>query len=151
MKTQDFYGTSRSAWRRALALVAATGAIATLSACQTNSHASFDQKRPNATVLGRVKATGADGAPLMILAIDRTTGKVAHRAFLGSTYRAFAIPLQSGTYKFYACADQNQDGYCGSSEPMSAMYSLSERVNAGDTIQLPTIELGSADRVASTR
>src|SRR4051812_49278160 len=127
MKTQDFYGTSRGAWRRTLARIAATGAVAALAACQSN----VAHERPTATVLGRVKVSAAEGAPVLVLAFDRGTGKVAHRAFLESQ-RAFSMRLYSGAYKFYACADENRDGHCGGGERRSVMYSLAGEVHAGD-------------------
>lgn len=143
MKTQEFYGTSRSAWRRALASIAATGAVAALSACQTN----VAHERPTGTVLGRVRASSADSGPLMVVAIDRETGRIAHRAFLESK-RAFSMPLQSGHYKFYACSDDNRDGRCNGSESASVTYALTDRVNAGDVIQLPTFNLLREGRLA---
>jgi hypothetical protein len=146
MKTQDFYGTSRSAWRRALARIAATGAVAALAACQTP----VAHERPTAMVLGRVTVNAADGAPILVVAFDRATGKVAHRAFLESQ-RAFAMRLYSGTYKFYACADENRDGHCGSAERRSVMYSLANAVHAGEVIQLPSFRLDAPARVTAAR
>ena len=146
MNTQDFYGTTQSGWRRALARIAATGAVATLAACQTN----LAHERPTATVLGRVDASTADRAPVLVLAFDRGTGKVAHRAFLESQ-RAFSMRLYSGAYKFYACADENRDGHCGSGERRSVMYSLKDSVHAGEVIQLPSFRLGAPDRVTAAR
>jgi hypothetical protein len=146
MKTQDFYGTSRSAWRRALALIAATGAVAALSACQTN----VAHEQPTGIVLGRVRVSNADRGPVMVVAIDRGTGTIAQRAFLESK-RAFSMPLHSGHYKFYACSDDNRDGRCDGSESASVMYSLADRVNAGDVIQLPTFNLLREGRLAQAR
>lgn len=145
MKTQDFYGTSKSAWRRALAHLAATGAVVALTACQTN----VAHERPTGTVLGRVNPNGNDGA-VMVLAVERDTGKIAHRAFLGKR-SAFSMPLYSGSYKFYACADADRDGVCGSAEPRSVLYSLSNQVMPGDIIQMPTFSLGRPQTVASAR
>jgi len=145
MKTQDFYGTPKSAWRRALAHIATTGAVVALAACQTN----VAHERPTGTVLGRVNANGGD-APVMVVAVDRGTGKIAHRAFLGKR-TAFSMPLTSGSYKFYACADANRDGLCGSTEQRSVLYSLSNAVMPGDIIQMPTFRLGRSETVASVR
>jgi len=146
MKTQDFYGSSRSPWRRTLARIAATGAVATLAACQTN----VAHERPTGTVLGRVKTVGGENAPVLVLAFDRATGKVAHRAFLERS-TAFSMPLYSGSYKFYACADANRDGHCGSTEKRTVLYSLSNAVHAGDVIQMPTFRLDVSERVAAAR
>ena len=88
--------------------------------------------------------------PLLVLAFDRGTGKVAHRAFLESQ-RAFSMRLYSGSYKFYACADDNRDGRCGSSENRSVMYALADDVHAGEIIQLPSFRLRTADNVAAAR
>jgi len=146
MKTQDFYGTSQGAWRRTLARIAATGAVVALTACQTT----VTHERPTATVLGRIKACGAESAPVMVVAIDRETGRIAHRSFLESK-RVFSMPLASGHYKFYACADTNRDGRCNDSEIASVAYVLAERVNAGDFVQLPTLNLQPGNRVAQAR
>lgn len=144
MKTRDFYGTTQGAWRRTLARIAATGTVATLAACQTN----VAHDRPTATVLGRVRTTSTGNAPIMVLAVDRGSGKVAHRVFLGSG-SAFSMPLFSGNYKFYACADANQDGHCGSTELRSVTYSLTNEVHAGDVIQMPSFSLGRRQTVAA--
>ena len=145
MKTQDFYGTSQGAWRRTLARIAATGAVAALAACQTQ----VAQERPSGTVLGRVR-TFESGGPLMVVAVDGATGKVAHRAFLESQ-RAFSMRLYSGTYKFYACADDDRDGHCGATEQRTVRYSLKGNVSAGDVIQLPTFDLGRRQTIAAAR
>jgi hypothetical protein len=146
MKTQDYYGTTQGAWRRTLARIAATGAVVALTACQ----ATVVHERPTATVLGRVKTSGAANSPVLVLAFDRGTGKLANRAFLGSQ-STFAMRLYSGAYKFYACNDQDSNGHCGDSELRSVMYSLSDPVNAGDVIQLPTFRLQGSPRVAAAR
>jgi hypothetical protein len=144
MKTQDFYGTTQGAWRRTLARIAATGAVAALAACQTN----VAHERPTGTVLGRVRTSPAQSAPILVLAFDRGTNEVAHRAFLGSG-TAFSMPLESGSYKFYACADENQDGHCGSAELRSVMYTLTNEVHAGDVIQMPSFSLGRRETIAA--
>jgi hypothetical protein len=146
MKTQEFFGTSRSAWRRTLALIATTGAVAALAACQTN----VAHEQPTGTVLGRVRASNPDNGPVMVVAIDRESGTIAQRAFLESK-RAFSMPLRSGHYKFYACSDDNRDGRCDGAESASVMYALAERVNAGDVIQLPTLNLLREGRLARVR
>jgi len=132
----EFYVTSQSPWRRMWARMAATSAIVALAAGQ----ASVAHETSTATVLGRVKANPTATGPLLVVAIDRDTGRIAHRVFL-ETKRAFAIPLQSGRYKFYACSDDNRDGKCSASESTSVMYALAERINAGEVIQLPTFNL----------
>jgi hypothetical protein len=144
MKTQDFYGTSQGAWRRTLARIAATGAVVALSACQTN----VAHERPTGTVLGRVKTVGAETAPVLVLAIDRGSGRIAQRAFLERS-SAFAMPLYSGSYKFYACADANRDGHCASTERRTVLYALSNEVHAGDVIQMPAFQLDVSERVAA--
>ncbi|HTU66704.1 MAG TPA: hypothetical protein VMF52_12185 [Steroidobacteraceae bacterium] len=141
----EFYGTKIGAWRRTLARIAAAGAVVAMTACTTNAA----HERPTGTVLGRVK-TGGSAVPVMVLAVDRGSGQIAHRAFLQSK-QAFSMPLTSGQYKFYACADDNRDGRCNGSERTSVMYSLSDEVHAGDVIQLPTFTLGRSDRVTAAR
>ena len=143
MKTQDYYGTPKSAWRRALAHIAATGAVVALAACQTP----IAHERPTGTVLGRVNANGS-AAPVMVLAVDRGTGRIVHRAFLGKR-TAFSMPLTAGNYKFYACADADRDGVCGSDEQRSVLYSLSNAVTPGAIIQMPTFRLNRPETVAS--
>jgi hypothetical protein len=146
MKTQDFYGTRQSAWGRKLARIAATGAVVALAACQTN----VGHERPTGTVLGRVRASGGDTTSVLVLAFDRRTGQVAHRAFLAHG-TAFSMPLYSGSYKFYACADANRDGHCGADEARSVMYSLTNEVHAGEIIQMPTFALNRRETVAAAR
>jgi hypothetical protein len=146
MKTQDFYGTTQGAWRRTLARIAATGAVAALAACQTN----VAHERQTGTVLGRVRTTAAGNAPIVVLAFDRGGGEIAHRALLGS-HTAFSMRLYAGSYRFYACADENQDGHCGNSEPRSVMYSLTNEVHAREVIQMPTFSLGHREAVAALR
>jgi hypothetical protein len=136
MKTSDFYVTANSPWRRMWARMAATGAVIALAACQTN----VVHERPTGTVMVRVKGGGPDNGPVVVLAIDRDSGRIARRAFAESK-RVFSLPLESGNYKFYACADENRDGRCGGTETTSMMYALAGRVNAGDRIELPTFDL----------
>jgi hypothetical protein len=143
MKTQDFYGTAPSAWRRTLARVAATGAVLTLAACQTN----VTHERSTATIFGRVAADGTD-APLVVLAFERGSGRLAQRAVL-ETQRAFSMRLRSGAYRFYACADENRDGHCAGSERRSVTYSLADELHAGDIVQLPSFRLGARQRVTA--
>jgi hypothetical protein len=142
----EFYGTSQSAWRRLWTRMAATGAVVAMAACQTP----VSHERATGTVLGRVKSSGSDNGPVMVVAIDRDTGRISHRAFLEAK-RAFAIPLHSGRYKFYACSDDNRNGRCDGAENASVMFALAERVNAGDVIQLPTFNLQPDGRLAQTR
>jgi len=144
MKTQDFYGTTQGAWRRTLARIAATGAVAALAACQTN----VAPARTTGVVLGRVRANDAVNGPLMVFALDRGTGKIAHRAFI-ETGSAFSMPLQSGTYKFYACIDENRDGHCGDTELRSIRYSLADELHAGEVIQMPTFHLQRRATIAA--
>jgi hypothetical protein len=144
MKTHDFYATpGGGAWRRALASIAATGAVAALAACQAN----VTHEDPTGTVLGRVRAPATEHSPVLVLAVDRGTGRVAHRAFLGRG-TAFALPLHPGRYKFHACADANADGRCNADEALSATYSLTNEVRAGDVIQMPTITLEPREQIA---
>jgi len=145
MKTQDYYGTQQSTWRRTLSRIAATGAVVALAACQTN----VNHERPTGTVLGRVKSSSGGHSPMLVLAFDRGTGRVAHRAFL-ERGTAFSMPLYSGSYKFYACVDANRDGHCGRDEERSVMYSLRDEVHAGDIIQLPSFSL-RRETVAAAR
>jgi hypothetical protein len=142
----EFYASSLSPWRRMWMRMAATGAVVALAAGQTAAA----HERPTATVLGRVKTSARQTGPLMVIAIDRDTNQIAHRAFLEAK-RAFAIPLHSGRYKFFACSDDNRDGLCNQAETTSVMYALAERVNAGEVIELPTFILQSDRRLASAR
>jgi len=144
MKTQDFYGTTHSAWRRALARVAATGAVAALAACQTN----VAHERPTGRVFGRVHNDAAPGTPVVVFAFDRGTGQVVHRVFLEKS-AAFSMPLHSGRYRFYACADSNRDGRCGGEEARSAMYTLTNEMHAGDVIQMPSFTLSHRATIAA--
>jgi hypothetical protein len=144
MKTQDFYGTTQGAWRRTLARIAAAGTVAALAACQTN----VAHERPTGTVLGRVRTPVTEHSPVLVLAVDRGTGRIAHRAFLtGGT--AFSMRLYSGSYKFFACADANADGRCNIDETRSVTYSLSNRVQPGDVIQMPSFTLSRRERIAA--
>lgn len=143
--TQEFYGAGNSAWRRALARIAATGAVVALSACQTT----VPRDRNSGEVLGRVETGGAIASPLMVVAIDRESGQIVHRVFLGPNHRAFSIPLAAGHYKFFACADDNQDGRCNAEERTSVMYTLVNDVRAGEGIELPSIRLEDTRRVAA--
>ena len=56
-------------------------------------------------MLGRVKASGTENSPVLVLAFDRGTGQLANRAFLGAQ-STFSMRLYSGAYKFYACTDR---------------------------------------------
>jgi hypothetical protein len=146
MRTQDFYGTTQSRWRRALARAAATGAVAALAACQTT----IAHERPTGRVFGRVNNDAAPGTPVVVFAFERGTGQVVHRVFLEKT-AAFSMPLHSGSYKFYACADTNRDGRCGEGEARSALYSLTNEIQPGDLIQMPSFTLNRRARAIAAR
>jgi hypothetical protein len=139
MNDDAFYTTTRSHWRRRLAQVAASGACVALAACQTNAAVGARPGVSPGVVLGRVKAN-ADHTSLVVVAIDRDTGRVAQRAFLThSSY--YALPMSAGHYKLYAFADLDRNGLRGVDEPSSLMFSMADDVHSGERIELPTMNL----------
>lgn len=140
MKNKIIYGDVGHAWRRRLAQIAATGACAALAACQSPGIGAAKVHAPG-VITGRVKGLGTNSGPLVIVAVDRDSGRVAQRAFLarGDDY---AIPMTAGRYKLYAFADLDRNGARSVGEPASLFYSISGDVKAGDRLELPALELG---------
>jgi hypothetical protein len=126
------------AWRRTLARIAAAGACAALTACASPGIVSARSNQ--GTFTGRVKAA-ADSAAVVIVAIDRSNGRVANRTFLPKAGE-FAMPLNTGHYKLFAFADVDGNGARSRNEPTSLLYSVTNEVRAGDRIELPELELG---------
>lgn len=126
------------AWRRTLARLAAAGACAALTACASPGIVSARSNQ--GTFTGRVKAA-ADSAAVVIVAIDRSNGRIANRTFLPKA-GDFAMPLDSGHYKLYAFADIDGNGARSRNEPISRLYSVTNEVRAGDRIELPELDLG---------
>lgn len=126
------------AWRRTLARIAAAGACAALTACASPGIVSA--RANQGTFTGRVKAA-ADSAAVVIVAIDRTNGRVANRTVLPKA-GDFAMALNTGHYKLYAFADIDGNGARSRNEPISQLYSVTNEVRAGDRIELPELELG---------
>jgi hypothetical protein len=140
MFDRTFFGAMApgGAWRRNLARIAATGACAALAACA--SPGIRPARDHQGTFTGRVKAA-ADSAAVVIVAIDKSNGRVAQRAFLPEAGN-FAIPLDSGRYKLFAFADLDGNGTRSLNEPASDMFSVTNEVRPGDRIELPDLELG---------
>jgi hypothetical protein len=138
MTSKEFYGTAPSTWRRTLARLAATGAITALAACQTTGTGA--RTGPSSgVVLGRVKGN-VDQSALVVVAIDRASGRIAQRAFLArSNY--YAMPMTAGRYKLYAFADRDRNGVRGASEPASLVYSMADDLRSGERIELPAFVL----------
>jgi hypothetical protein len=126
------------AWKRTLARLAAAGACAALTACASPGIVSARSNQ--GTFTGRVKAA-ADSAAVVIVAIDRSNGRIANRTFLPKA-GDFAMPLDSGHYKLYAFADMDGNGARSRNEPISLLYSVTNEVRAGDRIELPEFDLG---------
>lgn len=125
------------AWRRTLARIAAAGACAALTACASPGIVSARSNQ--GTFTGRVKAA-ADSAAVVIVAIDRSNGRVANRTFLPKAGE-FAMPLNTGHYKLFAFVDVDGNGARSRNEPTSLLYSVTNEVRAGDRIELPELEL----------
>ena len=139
MNDNTFYTNTRSNWRRRLAQIAASGACVALAACQTSPTVGARSGVSPGVVLGRVKGN-ADQTSLVVVAIDRDTGRVAQRAFLAhSSY--YALPMSAGRYKLYAFADLDRNGLRSADEPASLMFSMADDVHAGERIELPTMAL----------
>lgn len=132
-------GTTR---RAAVMLTAAAAAIA-LAACQ-------GAPAPSATgtLVGHVKFTSKLASPIVVVAVDKSTGRVVHRAFLESN-RAFRLPMDAGRYKFFAFADVNRDGELEPNEPVSVVYSLADEIRVGESLELPTLDVKPALQYAA--
>ena len=93
-----------------------------------------------ALLLGSVGASTATESPVVVMVVNRNTGKVAQRAFLESE-RAFQIPLVPGNYRFYAFADANRNGVRDPEEAVSVAYALRNPLRAGEKIELPAFDI----------
>ena len=131
-------------------LLAAAGALA-LGACATPD-ASLTARQHDSTglLLGRVSFPSQLAAPIVVVALDRKSGKIVHRAFL-ETDRTFRMPMAAGYYKFFAFADENRDGALGAGEPSSYLYSLSNEIRARQELELPTLHVQARASVAARR
>ena len=92
-----------------------------------------------ATLSGRVLTNSS--APVVIVAVDRATGRIVHRCFLERAGE-FRMPLDPGRYGFYAYADQNRDGLRDAGDTWSPLYVLAEPLRAGDQLELPPLAIG---------
>ena len=95
MKTQDFYGTTQGAWRRTLARIAATGAVAALAACQTNVaherpiHAGSEGSRRNVQLHdGPSRRVAAAGCPAGLERVPRAHPSTTLRSPVSLSSRA---------------------------------------------------------------
>ncbi|MEO8063852.1 MAG: hypothetical protein ABI821_14020 [Pseudomonadota bacterium] len=93
-----------------------------------------------ALLLGSVSVSTATTSPIVVMVVNRRTGKVAQRAFL-ETKRAFRLPLVPGNYRFYAFADTNRNGLRDADEAVSVAYTLSTPLRAGEMIELPALDI----------
>jgi hypothetical protein len=87
-----------------------------------------------------VSASTAVASPVVVMVVNRNTGKVAQRVFLESK-RAFQMPVLPGNYRFYAFADANRNGLRDAGEAVSVAYALTSPLRAGEMLELPTFEL----------
>jgi hypothetical protein len=121
----------RAAMRRVLpALVLAMGGSIMLAACQT---------MPDVHAVCPL-AEGGIAGPFVVVARERGSGKVAHRAFIEDT-RAFAMLMDTGHYDFFAFSDLDGNGRRGPDEPASAVYALRSEIRAADLIELPSLHI----------
>lgn len=93
-----------------------------------------------ALLTGSVSASSEMSAPIVVMAVDRVTGKVVQRVFLDKN-RSFHMPLVPGDYRFYAFADTNRDGLRESGESVSVAYKLSTPLRAGEQLELPVLNI----------
>jgi hypothetical protein len=116
------------------ARIAAASMILTLAAATAWPSNSY------ALLLGSVSASTAVASPVVVMVVNRNTGKVAQRAFLESK-RAFQMPVLPGNYRFYAFADANRNGLRDAGEAVSVAYALTSPLRAGEQLELPAFEI----------
>ncbi len=136
-------GAPQRAVKAALTLVLAS-ACWSLTGCQTID---ITQPALSGVLSGRVTTPTAAGEPVVVVAIDRASGKVAHRAFL-EAQRQYALPVRSGTYKLFAFEDLDGDGALDRDEPASVLYSIATPVNANDKVEMPPLRIRAARTLA---
>ena len=132
----------RAGMRRVLpALVLAMGGSVMLAACRTmpDVHAVCPLDTTGVLV-GRVETEGGIAGPFVVVARERGSGKVAHRAFIEDS-RAFAMLMDAGHYDFFAFSDLDGNGRRGSDEPASAVYALRSGIRAAELIELPSLRI----------
>jgi hypothetical protein len=105
--------------------------LAALAAWPSNSYALLS---------GSVNGSPGTTSPIVVMIVNRSTGKVAQRAFL-DTERAFSIPVIPGNYRFYAFADANRNGVREADEAVSVAYALTQPLRAGDMLELPAFRI----------
>jgi hypothetical protein len=130
----------RAAMRRALSsLTLAMAMSLMLSACQTvaDTHGVCPLDTTGVLV-GRVEAQSGIVGPFVVVARERPSGRIAHRAFIEDT-RAFAMLMDAGRYDFFAFSDLDGNGRRSPDEPASALYALRSEVRAADLIELPPL------------
>jgi len=93
-----------------------------------------------ALLIGSVSTSTAPASPVVVMVVNRKTGKVAHRAFLDAG-RVFKLPLVPGNYRFYAFADANRNGVRDPDEAVSVAYALAQPLRAGEMIELPALNV----------
>jgi len=93
-----------------------------------------------ALLMGSVSVGTANPSPVVLMIVNRNTGKVAQRAFFESE-RAFQIPLVPGDYRFYAFADANRNGVRDPDEAVSVAYALRDPLRAGEKLELPALDI----------
>jgi hypothetical protein len=139
--------TPRGAAARALKnsiLVSIVGACTAVAGCATAKPAT-----PRAGVLvGRVADDFSKNGPVVVVAIDQATGKIAHRAFL-ENHSYYSLIVPTGKYKVFAFADANRDGVRDSGELTSVLFAVSTRVGPTERIELPTLRTREAVALAS--
>lgn len=145
----EFTGRARvrRALRAALALTTA-GLCISLAACQSTGAVRGHVE--DGTFVGRVSAMPRSDGPFVVVAVDRATGEIVHRAFLGKN-RQFKFNVPAGNYKFYAFVDADHNGHSGDNESMSALYNLTTTLRGNDLIELPAFVIGTTRGVLSAR
>lgn len=93
-----------------------------------------------ALLMGSVSTGTATPSPVVLMIVNRNTGKVAQRAFLESK-RTFQIPLVPGNYRFYVFADANRNGVRDPQEAVSVAYALRSPLRAGEQLELPAFDI----------
>jgi hypothetical protein len=125
-------------------LVSIVGACTAVAGCATPATTT-----PREGVLvGRIASDFSANGPVVVVAIDQASGKVAHRAFLeNESYYHLIVP--TGKYKVFAFADANRDGVRDAGEVASVLYAVSTRVGPTERIEVPTLNTRAAFDVAA--
>lgn len=136
-------GARKRVVQAALALTLA-GAGGSLTGCQTID---ITQPALNGMLTGRVTTPAVGNEPVVVVAIDRASGKVAHRAFL-EAQRDYSIRVRSGSYQLFAFEDRDRDGVRGATEPVSLLYTIATPVRANDKVEMPPLTIRTARTLA---